>query len=154
LASSVRQSAFERGLAALRRKERTAAELGAWLSEREFPPDEIETALALLTELGELDDRRFARRYAEDKRELSGWGEARIRETLLARGVDRDDVEAAVAGNSETIQIERAADLLARRGDRLDDDSSRGRALAYLTRRGYDYEIAYEAVRRSGRRAA
>jgi hypothetical protein len=28
------------------------------------------------------------------------------------------------------------------------------RALEYLARRGYDYEIAYEAVRTSSRRAA
>ena len=29
--------------------------------------------------IGELDDERFAHRYAEDKRELSGWGSERIR---------------------------------------------------------------------------
>ncbi|MGH2952603.1 MAG: regulatory protein RecX [Solirubrobacterales bacterium] len=149
-----RESAFERGLAALRRKERTAAELTVWLAEREFPADEIETALALLTELGELGDERFARRYAEDKRELSGWGAERIRVALLARGVDHDAIEAALAGDSASDQIDRAADLLARRGDQLADEPARGRALAYLTRRGYDYEIAYEAVRRTERRAA
>ena len=150
----VGESAFERGLAAVRRKERTAAELTTWLQERDFPPDEVETALALLTECGELDDGRFARRYAEDKRELSGWGAERIREALLARGTAPEAIEAALAGDSPTIQVERAADLLARRGGRLDDEPSRGRALAYLTRRGYDYDIAYEAVRRSERRAA
>jgi regulatory protein len=150
----VSKSAFERGLAALRRKERTAAELTAWLTERELSPDEVETAVALLAECGELDDERFARRYAEDKRELSGWGAVRIRESLLGRGVDRDTVEAALAVDKATTQIQRATDLLIRRGDPLADERARGRALAYLTRRGYDYDIAYEAVRRSQRRAA
>ena len=40
-----------------------------------------------LIEAGALDDERFARRYAEDKRELRGWGPERIREALAARGV-------------------------------------------------------------------
>ena len=33
------------------------------------------------------------------------------------------------------------------------DEPSRGRALAYLARRGYDSELAYEAVRELERRA-
>ena len=49
--------------------------------------EEIEAAVARLTEIGELDDERFARRYAEDKRELRGWGAERIREALASRGV-------------------------------------------------------------------
>ena len=34
------------------------------------------------------------------------------------------------------------------------DEPSRGRALAYLARRGYDSELAYDAVRALERRAA
>ena len=41
-----------------------------------------------LLEAGALDDERFARRFAEDKRELRGWGPDRIAEALRARGVD------------------------------------------------------------------
>ena len=98
--------------------------------------------------MGELDDARFARRYAEDKRELSGWGPERIRETLLSRGVLLDDIEAALDADSLDEQLERATELLERKGGDLDSDVARGRALGFLTRRGYDYEIAYEAVRR------
>ena len=66
--------AFEAALGALDRKERTAHELAAWLKGRGFGLDEIEAALRRLFETEVLDDERFARRYAEDKRELSGWG--------------------------------------------------------------------------------
>ena len=61
-------------------------------------PTEIEAAVGRLTEVGELDDERFARRYAEDKRELRGWGAERVREALLARGVAASLAEAAVGG--------------------------------------------------------
>jgi regulatory protein len=146
--------ASEVGLAALRRKERAVAELCAWLAARGYGPKEIEAAIERLTEAGELDDERFARRYAEDKRELRGWGTERIREALASRGVSRRLVEVALEDDSHGTQVERASDLLARRGKPLDADADRARALGYLTRRGYEYEVAYEAVRLAARRAA
>jgi regulatory protein len=146
--------AFEVALAGLRRKERTNAELTAWLERRGYGAEEIEVAIDRLTEVGELDDERFARRYAEDKRELRGWGAERIREALLARGVEPFLAEAAVESDSREAQVGRARDLLAGRGQRLAKDADRARALGYLTRRGYEYEVAYEAIRLAGRRAA
>ena len=97
---------------ALRSKERTNAELTAWLDRRGYGAEEIEAAVGHLTEVGELDDERFARRYAEDKRELRGWGAERIREALLARGVAPSLAEAAVEADSHEAQVHRARDLL------------------------------------------
>jgi regulatory protein len=145
--------AFEVALAALRRKERAVAELRAWLATRGYGPEEIETAIERLTEAGELDDERFARRYAEDKRELRGWGAERIREALASRGVPGPLVEVALEDESHGAQLGRASDLLVRRRQPLDADADRARALGYLTRRGYEYEVAYEAVRMAARRA-
>jgi regulatory protein len=139
--------AFEAALGALRRRERASDELAAWLRERGHPDDEIAAALERLAVAGELDDERFARRYAEDKRELRGWGPERIREALRARGLPPDLVARALDGESREAEIERASALLRRRGRPLADDADRARALAFLTRRGYDYEAAYEAVR-------
>ncbi len=146
--------AFEVALAALRHRERTSAELTAWLERRGYGAAEIEAAINRLTEVGELDDQRFARRYAEDKRELRGWGAERIREALLARGVSPSLAAAAVEGDSHDAQVGRARDLLAGRGQPLGKDADRARALGYLTRRGYEYEIAYEAIRLAARQAA
>lgn len=142
------EGAFEHALEALGRKERTAAELEELLGARGFEPEEVAGAIERLRSIGELDDARFARRYAEDKRELRGWGPERIREALEGRGIRPDLVEAALADDGHDDQLARAVELLGRRGERLDDDRSRARALAHLTRRGYDYEVAYAAVRR------
>ena len=144
--------AFEAALAWLRQKERATAEVVAWLAGRGYAAEEIEAQVARLTEIGELDDQRFARRYAEDKRELRGWGPERIREALTSRGVASDLVEMALEADSHDAQVRRASDLLARRGRPLDVDSDRARALGYLTRRGYEYEVAYEAVRTAAAR--
>jgi regulatory protein len=144
-----RDEAFERALEALSRKERTQAELFEWLTARGFAVAEVAEAVDRLIEIGELDDARFARRYAEDKRELRGWGPGRIREALQARGLASAEIEAALGGDDRDEQLQRATALLTRRGDALADDTGRARALAFLTRRGYDYELAYEAVRRA-----
>jgi regulatory protein len=146
--------AFKVALAALRSKERTNAELTAWLERRGYGAEEIKAAIGRLTEVGELDDEHFAGRYAEDKRELRGWGAERIREALLARGVAPSVAEGAVEADSHEAQVHRARDLLAGRAQRLAKDADRARALGYLTRRGYEYEIAYEAIRLAARRAA
>jgi regulatory protein len=146
--------AFEAALGALDRKERTAHELALWLKGRGFAMDEIEAALRRLFETEVLDDERFARRYAEDKRDLSGWGPERIREALLDRGVPIDTIEGVLALDSHGDQLDRAREILIRRARPLDDDADRQRELEYLARRGYDHEIAYQAVRSASSRAS
>jgi SOS response regulatory protein OraA/RecX len=131
--------AFEVALAALNRKERTTHELMVWLERRGFDGDEVQDAIG---------------RLAEAKRDLSGWGAERIREALLARGVANATVDGVLAMDSHDDQLSRARELLARRGRPLADNAERQRALDYLARRGYEYEIAYEAVRSSSERRA
>ena len=100
-----------------------------------------------------LDDERFARRFAEDKRELSGWGSERIREALSARGLPAELIDGALAGEAEAEQVGRAAALLAERGSAVDTEAERARALSLLARRGFPLEVAYEAVRERERAA-
>jgi regulatory protein len=114
---------------------------------------EIEEVIALLTEAGAIDDASFASRYAEDKRELAGWGPDRVSKALEGRGVAREHIEAALAGEDEDAQLERAVALLGDRGLRCASEQDRGRALELLVRRGYPLELAYEAVHRVERLA-
>jgi regulatory protein len=148
------KSAFELAVRVISRRERTVAEVRARLVEREVDPVEAEEAIQRLIEMGQLDEERYATLFSQDKRELFGWGPGRIREALIDKGVDPGIAAAAVGGESADDLVERAADLLDRRDDRLDDDSGRNRALAFLARRGYELEVAYAAVRLAERRAA
>jgi regulatory protein len=135
-------------LSALERKERTVAELGSWLQARGVEPERADDVVGQLIETGVLDDARYARRYAEDKRELRRWGSERIRAALLDRGISPADAEAALADADSEGEIELALELLRDRGKDLDDALERQRALGMLVRRGYDSEVAYEAIRR------
>jgi regulatory protein len=138
---------LELALRALGRKERSTAELSRWLTERGVSEEDVGATVDHLVAVGELDDARFARRYAEDKRALAGWGAERIRESLIARRVEAEHIEAAMAADKEPDQVERATGLLAWRASPVDSERGRARALGYLTRKGYTYEVAHEAIR-------
>jgi regulatory protein len=114
---------------------------------------EIEEVIALLAEAGAIDDASFARRYADDKRLLAGWGPDRIERSLEARGVAREHVDAALANEGEEAQLERATSLLIGRGIECGSERGRERALGLLVRRGYPLELAYDAVRSAERSA-
>jgi regulatory protein len=138
---------YELALRALSYKERTESELRTWLAEREVAEVEIEEVIARLMEAGAIDDASFARRYAEDKRALAGWGPDRISGSLESRGVPREHIEAALAGEDTDAQLQRAIALLGDRDMSCVDERERERALGLLVRRGYPLELAYDAVR-------
>jgi regulatory protein len=145
--------AYDLALTALGHKERTESELRAWLADRGVEEAEIEDVIALLAEAGAIDDASFARRYAADKQLLAGWGPDRIARALEGRGVAREHVEAALAGDDEPAQLERATSLLWDRGMVCATERERDRALRLLVGRGYPLELAYEAVRAAERQA-
>ena len=144
------ESALTKAIGTLRRRERTIAELHAWLLERGVAEDVAGEAVADLVEIGELDDERFAFAFAGDKRELAGWGRERIEATLLDRGIDRTLAERA-STESHDAEVERATALARSRGEDLEDERARARVLSFLTRRGYEYEMAHDAIRRAAR---
>lgn len=146
-----RKDAYELALRALGHRERTESELRVWLAEREVAEAEIEEVIALLAEAGAIDDASFARRYAEDKRELVGWGPDRIRTVLQGRGVAAEHIDAALAADDQDRQLERAVALLSDRRMSCSSERERERALGLLVRRGYALELAYEAVRAAER---
>ena len=96
---------------------------------------------------GALDDARFARAFSADKRELSGWGPERIAGALAERGIAQALIDECCGGEAREQLVERARTLLEERGASFEDDRGRSRALGFLTRRGFDYEVAYDAIR-------
>ena len=133
----------------LNRRERTASETRVHLQAREVDGDTAAEVIAILADQGYLDDRRFARLFVQDKRELEQWGDERIRRGLESRGIDRDLADEAIAENGGYGRaLERAVALLRQRVPNPEPDRrGRERALGLLMRRGYDYELAADAVR-------
>jgi regulatory protein len=110
-------------------------------------PQDVERSIQALAEQGHLDDARFARLFVQDKRELDGWGGERIGRALLSRGIDAELVEAVLVADDGDSEIERALAVLRRRFPTpARDRRERERALGVLLRKGYDPDLALEAI--------
>jgi len=127
--------------------------LRTYLEGKRVDPDTIDEIVGELADSGVLDDARYAQRFTEDRRELMGWGSERIEQDLTCRGIPAELIESALAERSRDGELAAARELLAGRFGALEDDRSRNRAWQLLVRRGYDSELAYDAVRAHGRAA-
>jgi regulatory protein len=148
---------LERALAVasryLNRRERTETELRARLARADgVEASDAEQAIAILRGQGYLDDARFARLFAQDRRELDQWGSDRIRQALRGRGVPSELVEDALTPHAEEIgsgserEIDRAIAVLRRRFPSIGDRRERERAFGVLLRKGYDSDLALDAI--------
>jgi regulatory protein len=134
----------------LDRRERTIHEMRLHLERRGCDAAEVDGAVGLLVAQGYLDDVRYARLFAEDKRTLEQWGSERIGRALRGHGIDRDLIEETLSAESldgTEGELERAVALLGRRySTALRERRERDRALGMLLRKGYDSELALEAL--------
>jgi regulatory protein len=141
------QDALDLSFTYLGHRDRTVAEVRCHLERKRVEPAGIDGAIAELERLGYLDDGRFARRFAEDRRRLDAWGAERIERRLVALGLDPSLAAAAVEGDGHD-ELAAAVELLRRRLRTAPrTDRERERALGLLVRRGYELELAYDAVR-------
>lgn len=142
------QRALDLAYRQLGRRDRTVAELRRHLAAKAVEPVTIDAAVAELSHQGYLDDAGYARRYAEDRRALDDWGPERIERKLLAAGVEPTLIDAALADRGDDDELDAAVALLRRRcREHPSTDREREHALGLLVRKGYDLELAYDAVR-------
>lgn len=148
MADDARERTLELAYRYLGRRDRTVAEVRHHLERKGSDAAAIDETLAELARQGYLDDARYAQRFAEDRRALAGWGAERIEERLRTAGIDRELAAEAARGGGAEAELEAAVALLRRRWPAPPaDDRERERALGLLVRRGYELELAYDAVR-------
>jgi regulatory protein len=129
------------------RRDRTEAEVRRRLAREDLDAAIVDEAIAALSEQGILDDARYARLFTQDKRELEQWGSERIRRTLLERGIDRELIEQTLGRELADSELDGALALLRRRfAVAPRDRRERDRALGVMLRKGYDPELALDAL--------
>jgi regulatory protein len=143
-----RQEAFDVAWRCLGHRDRTEAEVRRQFVSKRTDPALVEEVVAALLEGGYVDDAAFAQRFAEDRRNLDRWGADRIERRLLDLGVDRHLIHAAIAAG-EHDELASACELLQRRFPHPPETPrDLERALGFLVRKGYDLELAHDALRR------
>jgi regulatory protein len=142
------QHALDLAYRYLGHRDRTVVELRRHLEAKRVEPATIDASVAELERVGYLDDARYAQRFAEDRRTMDAWGADRIERRLLAAGVAPGLVEAALDARDTVDEHEAALAVLRRRYPQPPaTDRDRDRALSLLVRKGYQLDLAYDAVR-------
>ena len=108
-----------------------------------------EEVVGKLVEERYVDDRRYAAAFARDKASIAGWGTAKIRYMLAAKGVDREIIASAL----EEIDVNRAdarlEKLMENKARSLKDDPQRrNKLLRFGMGRGYGYEEVSSVIDR------
>ncbi len=142
------EAAKQRALWLLDKRDYSRCELARKLAEKGFTDAAATAALDRLTELGIVDDRRYApivvRHYA-----AKGYGAQRVRAELQRRGIPRQLWDEAL---SEMPEQDETVDRLLRarlKGADPDDRAALKRAADALLRRGYGWDDIHAAVERA-----
>ncbi len=147
-------------LSHVNRRERTTTEVRAHLARKGVSDATAETVVEELVTQRLVDDARFAEMFVADKRTLEQWGSERIRRGLAEHGVDRELAERALAADDDPgagdpqTELDRAVELLRRRfPEPPRERRDRDRALSMLLRKGYESELAVDALAAHARAA-
>jgi regulatory protein len=135
-----------RALRFLQTRERSPLEVRERLRRYGYDEDLVAEVTAWLEQIGLLDQNRFARALAT-ARSNAGWSRRRILAELAGKGVTPLEAAAAVDADDEDALL---IGLVRRRfGRQLLEDPEGGqrRALAFLVRRGHDWERARRVIR-------
>ena len=121
----------------IRRRDVSSAELADRLQQADVAPVVLVEVVTRLSEVGAVDDDRFARRRAELLAERNA-GDLLIRHDLTGRGIPAETIEAAITAlEPEPI---RAARVVGRRG-------SGPKTARFLARKGFSEDAVEAACR-------
>ena len=134
-------AAYEQALRLLSYRPRTERELRQRYAKKALPEQAQEATLERLKSEGLVDDAAFAQMWIENRMEFRPRGAWALRSELGAKGVARELIEIALEDFDEEEAARRAANQGARRYKQLSPDLFRRRLSAYLSRRGFTYQL-------------
>jgi len=140
-------SALEAGLRLLARRDHSRAELKRKLSRGGHQDEPLDAALRQIAEMYGQDDLKFARAYVRMRAPTRGT--LAISADLAARGVDRHQIETALAAYPEPEQLRNATRIAVRMYARAHSSEADlwDRIRARLARRGFSSPIVRAACR-------
>ncbi len=134
-------------------KPRTTSEVQRRLEREDYRPAVVEEVIAYLEEHEYLNDRTYARLFAEERFAGRGYGPYRVQQDLRKRGISQDTIDWAIGEvfDPESVRGE-ARRQAEKRWPKLayeDDPRKRAKKLYdFLARRGYPFEVVKDVVDR------
>lgn len=131
-------------------RDRTAAEMQAYLDRQSFGEADVDATIERLTELGLLNDRRYAEQFVATRLSTKPLSRAHLRRQLIEHHVDASLIDEALSAVSQDDELENAiavAKKFRRTFEKLDGETRERRILSRLEARGFGYDVCMKALR-------
>jgi regulatory protein len=142
------EQAYNRALDYLGYRPRSRREIDSYLQNRDVPQVQIEAVIGRLEHAGLLDDEAFARFWVENRERFRPRGRRALRYELRSKGVSEEIIERALESVDAPDSAYRSAGRKARQLSNLDRPTFYRKMIAFLSRRGFAYEVAREVTDR------
>lgn len=114
---------------------------------RNYSPDICEAVMEKMIEIGVIDDRKYAERYARYLFEVKRAGKYKARAEMLKKGIDKEIVDEFLEEYEEDTQ-ERLKELVEKKYARyLTDEKGVQKVFNALVRYGYNYSDVREVIK-------
>jgi len=144
--------ALDRAVGYLAARARSRKEIENKLLQAGYRPCTVEMVLYKLEREKLLDDADFARQWVES-RSTHRLGRSRIALELRRKGISAEEAEEALEAIDDDDQLAGAVELATKAAARMKPDEdprkAANRILGMLSRRGYGWEIAKQAIRQA-----
>lgn len=140
--------AYNSALNYLSYRPRSRYEIHTYLQKRGLPQEQIDGVADRLERAGLLDDEAFARFWVENRERFRPRGLRALRYELRIKGVSGEIIDRALDTVDPAESAYRSAEKKARRLRNLDRQTFYRKMIAFLSRRGFAYDVAREATDR------
>ncbi len=141
--------AFNSAMFSLDLRDHSERELRNKLS-RKYDEKSVDSALEKLTDLGLVNDRRYAEMLVRELYERKKYGKNRVRNELYKRGIDSGIINEVIEeyeNEFETDNVKTIVDIIRKKYyNKLVDEKSRQKTVAALVRLGYSFSDIRQAM--------
>lgn len=115
----------------------------------ELPEKDISQIMDFLIRHQFIDDRRYARIYAEDKFRFNHWGKQKITQMLRQKGISGEIITEALSSIDHSIYTESCLEILRQKLKALppgDPYKTKGKLIRFALGKGFDYDTVSHCI--------
>ena len=144
-----RDKAYNHAIFYLGFRARSRTELESYLHGKKYLVEVIRVTVDRLNEEGYLNDEEFARAWVREREQFKPRSGRALRYELNQKGVSDSVIEEVLADLDEDNLAWQALENKVRQWRHLEEEDFKKKALGFLSRRGFNYEVARQAVERA-----
>jgi regulatory protein len=141
--------AYNQAIRFLGFRPRSQVEIERHLSDKDYGPEVIAPTVERLRQEQYMDDEAFSRFWLENRERFRPRGRQALRYELKQKGLDHEVIETTLADLDEDESAWAAVENKLSRWKNLEEQEFKQKVMGFLSRRGFNYEVASQAANRA-----